>query len=44
MYAFVTKHNKVLEEIIINTIKEVDHDKDGIIDFQGFKELMLNIQ
>ena len=44
MYAFVTKHNKTLEEIIINTIKEVDHDNDGIIDFQGFKELMLNIQ
>jgi calcium-dependent protein kinase len=44
MYAFLKKHNKVLEEIIINTIKEVDHDNDGIIDFQGFKELMLNIQ
>ena len=43
MNAFVTKGNKTLEEIFKNTIKEVDRNNDGEINFEEFKELMLNV-
>lgn len=43
MGAFVTKGNKTLEEIFKNTIKEVDRNNDGEINFEEFKELMLNV-
>ena len=42
--AFVNKKNKTLEEIFKNTIKEVDKDNDGKINFNEFKQLMLNVQ
>lgn len=43
MGAFVTKGNKILEEIFKNTIKEVDRNNDGEINYEEFKELMLNV-
>jgi Ca2+-binding EF-hand superfamily protein len=44
MCFFVQKTNKVLEQIFMNSIKEVDTDNDGIIDFNEFKQLMLSVQ
>ena len=37
-------NNERLEEIIKNSIKEVDRDNDGIINFDEFKELMLKVE
>ena len=37
-------NNERLEEIIKNSIKEVDRDNDGIINFDEFKELMLRVE
>ena len=42
--AFLTKPNKEFEAIFNITIKEVDKDSDGIINFNEFKELMMKIQ
>ena len=39
--AFVPKPNKILEAVINNTLKTVDYDSDGIINFKEFEELML---
>ena len=39
--AFVPKPNKILEAVINNTLKTVDYDGDGIINFKEFEELML---
>ena len=39
--AFVLKSNKLLEAVFNNTLNSVDHDGDGIINFEEFKELML---
>ena len=38
------KSNKIIEEIFKNSIKEVDRDNDGIINFEEFKELMLRVK
>ena len=43
MSAFVTEHNVQLEELFQNMIDEVDNDHDGNINFEEFKELMLNV-
>jgi calcium-dependent protein kinase len=37
-------NNERLEEIIKNSIKEVDRDNDGIINFDEFKEIMLKVE
>lgn len=37
----LAKPNKILEAAFNTTLKSVDHDSDGNIDFQEFKELML---
>ena len=42
--AFLTKANKEFEAIINITLKQVDKDNDGIINFNEFVELMLKIQ
>ena len=42
--AFLTKPNKEFEAIFNITLKEVDKDSDGIIDFNEFCELMMKIQ
>ena len=42
--AFLTKPNKEFEAIFNITIKQVDKDNDGIINFNEFVELMLKIQ
>ena len=39
--AFFLKPNKLLEAVFNNTLNSVDHDGDGIINFEEFKELML---
>ena len=39
--AFVLKPNKLLEAVFNNTLNSVDHDGDGIINFEEFQELML---
>ena len=39
--AFVPQSNKILEAVINNTLKTVDYDSDGIINFKEFEELML---
>ena len=39
--AFVLNPNKLLEAVFNNTLNSVDHDGDGIINFEEFKELML---
>ena len=41
---FLTKPNKEFEAIFNITLKEVDKDSDGIIDFNEFCELMMKIQ
>ena len=38
------KSNKTVEEIFKNSIKEVDRDNDGKINFEEFKELMLRVK
>ena len=43
MGAFVAEGNTKLEEIFQNTINEVDDDHDGLINFEEFKELMLDV-
>ena len=43
MGAFVVEGNTKLEEIFQNTINEVDDDHDGLINFEEFKELMLDV-
>ena len=43
MSAFVTEHNVQLEELFQNMINEIDNDHDGNINFEEFKELMLNV-
>ena len=42
--AFLTKPNKEFEAVFNVTLKEVDKDSDGIINFEEFLELMLKIQ
>jgi calcium-dependent protein kinase len=42
--AFLTKSNKEIEAIFNITIKEVDKDNDGIINFNDFRELMRRVQ
>ena len=42
--AFLTKPNKEFEAVFNVTLKEVDIDSDGIINFEEFLELMLKIQ
>ena len=42
--AFLTKPNKEFEAVFNISLKEVDKDSDGIIDFNEFCELMLKIQ
>ena len=44
LHAFLTKPNKEFEAIFNITIKEVDKDNDGIINFNEFMELMMKIQ
>ena len=44
MNAFVKKGNATLKDIFKNSIKEVDKDNDGIIDFNVFRELMRRVQ
>ena len=44
MNAFVKKSNPTLISIFKSTIKEVDKDRDGKINFDDFKELMLRVQ
>ena len=39
--AFVLKSNKILEAVFNNTLNSVDHDGDGIINYEEFQELML---
>ena len=39
--AFVLKPNKILEAVFNNTLNSVDHDGDGIINYEEFQELML---
>ena len=39
--AFVLKPNKILEAVFNNTLNNVDHDGDGIINYEEFTELML---
>ena len=39
--AFVLKPNKILEAVFNNTLNSVDHDGDGIINFDEFSELMM---
>ena len=39
--AFVLTPNKLLEAVFNNTLNSVDHDSDGIINFEEFQELML---
>ena len=39
--AFVLKPNKILEAVFNNTLNSVDHDGDGIINFEEFQQLML---
>ena len=39
--AFVLKPNKLLEAVFNNTLNSVDHDGDGNINFEEFKQLML---
>ena len=39
--AFVLKPNKILEAVFNNTLNSVDHDGDGIINFDEFAELMM---
>ena len=39
--AFVTKPNKILEAVFNKSLNSVDHDSDGIINFDEFQELML---
>ena len=39
--AFVLKPNKILEDVFNNTLNSVDHDGDGIINYEEFQELML---
>ena len=41
---FIKKSNPTLISIFKSTIKEVDKDRDGKINFDDFKELMLKIQ
>ena len=43
MSSFVVESNPKLEEIFQNTINEVDDDHDGLINFEEFKELMLDV-
>ena len=38
--SFLTKYNKEIEAIFNITLKEVDKDNDGIINFNEFMELM----
>ena len=42
--SFLTKSNKEIEAIFNITLKEVDKDNDGIINFNEFVELMMKIQ
>ena len=42
--AFLTKPNKEFEAVFNISLKEVDKDSDGIIDFNEFCELMMKIQ
>ena len=35
------KLNKILEAVFNNALNSVDHDGDGIINFEEFQELML---
>ena len=44
LQAFLTKPNKELEAVFNITLKEVDKDSDGIINFSEFVELMLKIK
>ena len=39
--AFVLNPNKLLEAVFNNTLNSVDHDGDGIINYEEFQELML---
>ena len=39
--AFVLKPNKILEAVFNNTLNSVDHDGDGIINYEEFQQLML---
>ena len=39
--AFVLTPNKLLEAVFNNTLNSVDHDSDGLINFEEFQELML---
>ena len=43
MSSFVKEGNTKLEEIFQHTIDEVDTDHDGHINFEEFKELMLDV-
>ena len=42
--SFLTKPNKELEAVFNITLKQVDNDSDGIINFNEFLELMLKIR
>ena len=42
--AFLTKPNKEFEAVFNIYLKQVDKDSDGIINFDEFMELMMNIQ
>ena len=42
--SFLTKPNKELEAVFNITLKQVDKDSDGIINFNEFLELMLKIR
>jgi calcium-dependent protein kinase len=42
--AFLTKPNKEFEAVFNIYLKQVDKDSDGIINFEEFMELMMNIQ
>jgi calcium-dependent protein kinase len=42
--AFLTKPNKEFEAVFNIYLKKVDKDSDGIINFEEFMELMMNIQ
>ena len=39
--AFVLTPNKLIEAVFNNTLNSVDHDSDGIINFEEFQELMM---